>query len=686
MKISMNWLREYVDVDLPVRELVDRLTMIGLVCETWESRGDDAVLDLETYANRPDTLGHLGVARELAAALGLPLKEPAWPLVHLPEPTSCLAEVQIDDPDLCPRYTGLVVRGVKIGPSPEALRKKIEAMGLRSTSNIVDVSNVVLFATGHPIHAFDLGRLSGGRIVIRRARKGESIRTLDGKQVALAPEMLVIADEKRPVAIAGVMGGEETGITENTQDVFIESAVFDPVSIRLTRRALDLQTDASYRYERGVDIAFAPQAAVMAASLMAQFGGRVSQGILDVYPKPRKPKEIVLRAKRVSDLLGVAVEPGFIEKTLADLGFGLKVKSQGHWHVAVPSFRVDIEREADLVEEVARFFGYDKIPSILPSFEVLDPIPSEKDRIDRLSTQLFHHGFDEVVNQSFADPEREAAFITDAAPVALRNPFSVHASVLRTSLVPGLLQNAAHNRNRGAEGVHVFEVGNVYFRPGETGAVEECRLGLLSTGPLGGPHWKVKPEQTSVHRLKGAVEAAFEALRYTPLAFERAGHPFFEEGAAVAVVYKGERIGILGRVRASLLALDEIKGPVFAAEISLGWLLAKQPLPFAYAPLPKLPAVVRDLSFLVDRARPYQEIRLAVERTSAPHLESFDVVDRYDGPNVPEGLTSLTLRFVFRSPKATLQAEEVDRSERKIVKALKTAFEIRLREGGTRDD
>jgi len=681
MKISLNWLRDYVDLDLGPRELVDRMTMIGLVAERWEERDGDVVLDLETYANRPDTLGHLGVAREVAALLDRPLKEPDWPLVDLGLPTSGLIDVEIDDEDLCPRYAGIVVRGVRVGPSPEALRARVEAMGLRSTSNVVDVTNAVLFATGQPIHAFDLAKLAGPRIVVRRARRGEKLLTLEGREASLDPEMLVIADEKRPVALAGIIGGLETAVSGETRDVFIESATFNPASVRRTRKALGLQTDASYRFERGTDVGFPPRAAVMAASLMAAFGGRASQGVVDVYPAPRKPRVILLRAGRVAGLLGVDVPAPFIEGKLAGLGFALKPSTKNGWRVSVPSFRIDIETEADLIEEVARFYGYDKIPSVLPPLEVLDNSSTDRDRLRRLAQALLRCGYDEVINQSFADPEREAVFGSGREPVALRNPFSVHAGVLRTSLLPGLLQNLAHNRNRGTEGVHIFEVGNVYASRGEEPPREDLALGLLTAGPLPGTDWKAKSRPTDIFRLKGAVEEALESLRYAPLAFVPTDHPFFDEGAAA--IYKGETVGVLGRVRRPLLDLAEVKGPVYGAEIDLGKVLEKTPQPFAYAPLPKFPAVVRDLSFLVDRSVPYQDIKQAVERAGAAHLESFEVVDRYAGPNIPADRTSLTMRFVFRSPKATLLAEDVDKSERKILKALQTAFKVRLREGGT---
>ncbi|MCX6564595.1 MAG: phenylalanine--tRNA ligase subunit beta [Candidatus Aminicenantes bacterium] len=681
MKISLNWLKDYVDIGLPLRELLDRLTMIGLVAEDREEKAGDVILDVETYANRPDTLGHLGMAREVGAMLHSPLKDQTWPLTDLPVRTSELVDVQILDEDLCPRYCGVVVKGVKTGPSPDWLRVRIEAMGLKPINNIVDVSNYVLFATAQPIHAFDLSRIAGPRILIRRAKKGETIRTLEGKTVALSPEMLVIADEKKPVAIAGVIGGEDSAVTAETQDVFIESATFDPASVRRTRKALEIQTDAAYRFERGADISFAPQAALMAASLLTRFGGKVAREPVDVYPRPRKPKEIVLRSRRIADLLGVEVGDAFVEKTLEDLGFALKANQQGLWRVQVPFFRVDIEREADLIEEIARFFGYDKIPAVVPPFDILEAVPSDKDRLRKLNEGLFHYGFDEVINQSFADPERESVLRGGKTPVEIRNPISTKASVLRTTLLGGLLENTAWNRNRGQDGVHIFEIGNVYSW-NENAAAEEQGLGLSTAGPLGGPHWKGKPAETDLFHLKGALEAALENLRYAPLVFEEAACAFFEDDYSLAVSFKGQTIGRLGQVHGRLLDLYSVKGPVYAAELNLELLFGKQPRAFEYVPLPRFPGVVRDLSFLVGRDVPYQVIKLAIDKLGLPHLEDFEVIDHYAGANIPKDKKSLSLRFTFRNPKATLVAEDVDKAEQKIVKSLISACKIQLREGG----
>lgn len=681
MKISLDWIRDYVAVDVPRAELLERLTMIGLVADTVEERDGDAVLDLETYANRPDTLGHLGVAREIGAMLGVPLVEPDWPLVELPEATAEIADVQVAAEALCPRYCGLVVRGVPVGPSPEWLSRRVEAMGLRPINNVVDVSNYVLFATAQPIHTFDFGRIGGGRIVVRKAKRGETLVDLDGRTLALEPDMLVIADESRPVALAGVIGGQASGITGATRDVFIESACFDPVSIRRTAKKLGISTDASYRFERGADIGFAPQAALMAASLLVRLGGRASRGLLDRYPRPPKPRTVSLRLRRIVELLGADVPADFVAGVLARLGFRAESAAGGSWRVGVPTFRVDVTREADLIEEVARFYGYDRIPSALTPVRSFAPgVDRKRERLARVRETLLGQGLDEVVNWSFADPERERAAANGRTPVDVQNPISARAAVLRTTLLPGLLDNAAWNLNRGLEGVHVFEMGNVYRWEGGKHR-EDLHLGLLSTGLLPGTSWAAAAGETDFYVLKGAVEALAEALRFEPVAFEEKDHPSFEPGRALAVLYKGREVGRLGALRGSFAEGASVARTVYAAEVDLSALFEMSPRPFEVVPAPKLPGVSRDLSILVDRAVPYGEIARVLGRLDLPLLEGFELRDRYAGPSVPADKVSLTLRFRFRHPQRTLVAEEVDRAEQEIVGHMKSALDIQLREG-----
>jgi phenylalanyl-tRNA synthetase beta chain len=682
MKISQDWIREYLAVALPKAELVDLLTMIGWVPETVEEIGGDLVLDLETYANRPDTLGHLGVARELGALLGLPLVEKDWPLTELAEATADVADVQIPAEDLCPRYCGLVVRGVSVAPSPAWLRRRLEAMGLRPINNVVDVSNYVLFATGQPIHTFDFGRIGGGRIVVRKAKRGETLVDLDGRTLELGPEMLVIADEARPVALAGVIGGQASGITGSTRDVFIESANFDPVSIRQTAKKLGLSTDASYRFERGADVGFAPKGALMAASLLCQMGGKATRGLIDRYPRPAKPQTVRLRLRRIADLLGVDVPESFVAEVLVRLGFRLEAAGAHAWRVEVPTFRVDISREADLIEEVARFYGYDRIPSqVTPVDSFPVAVNRRRERSDRIRETLLAQGFDEVINWSFADPEREAAAASGRTPVGIQNPISNRASVMRTTLIPGLLENAAWNLNRGLEGVHVFEAGNVYDWVGETTHREDLHLGLLTTGLLAGAGFGAPAAETDFFVVKGAIEAVLESLRFDPAVFEERDHPSFEPGRALAVLYKGQPVGHLGLVRQSFAATISVERPVYAAEIDLAALFGKMPRPFEVVPVPKFPGIVRDLSFFVGREVAYGTVAQVLGRLDQALLEGFALVDRFAGPPVPPDKVSLTVRLHFRHPQRTLVAGEVDRAVQDIVGHLRSALGIQIREG-----
>ncbi len=686
MKISLDWLRECLEAEVPASQVIETLERIGLVVEDREEKEGDIVLEVETYSNRPDTLGHLGMARELAAALGLRLKERDWPLSELSTRTADLVDVQIWDEDLCPRYCGAIVKGVKVGPSPAWLRKRIESMGLNPVNNVVDVTNYVLFSTSQPIHAFDLDKIGGAKVIIRRAKKGERLLSLEGSDLDLTPDMLVIADETRPIALAGVIGGQASAVTEETKDVFIESAYFHPVSVRKTRKAAGLQTDASYRFERGADIAFPPQAARMAASLLAQFGGRVCEEPVDVFPLPSKKKGIVLRHRRIAELLGVDVDKDFIERTLRDLEFGLESKQPGVWQVKVPTWRVDIDREADLVEEVARFFGYERIPSVLPPLQIVDPIPDKiRERAKQIRPLLFHYGFNEVINFSFSDAERERLLATGLEPVEIRNPISARASLLRTTLLGGLLETAAWNRNRGQEAIQVFEMGKVYFRE-DRDFREKLALGLLSTGMRGEPHWKTSSGEADFFQLKGECEALLRQFRYEPFSFERSEHPIFESGSCLALAFKEEKIGCLGRVAGRMREAFDLKQAVWVAEIDLDLLFGKQPRPFVYQPVAKYPSIIRDVSLLVPREAVYQDIQKAIEKLPLPILEEVQLIDRYSGESVPQDKISLSFRFIYRHLQRTLLAEEVDKAEQQVLNRLKKVFGVQLREGGKIDN
>jgi len=682
MKISIDWLKDYISLDLSDTQVISTLNRIGMLVDEWEETEDDTILELETYANRPDTLGHLGVARELAAALGLPLNMPDVSIVENDKQIAEHFDIQIMDEDLCPRYCGMIVSGIEVGPSPDWLQKRLRALGLAPVNNVVDVTNYVLFATAQPIHAFDLAKLKGSKIMVRRAKRGEGMRTLEGRDVVLSQDMLVIADEKDPVALAGVIGGEKSAVSEETRDVLIESAYFDPVSVRQTWKKAGVQTDASYRFERGADIKFPPHAAALAATLLTQMGGVAYQGMLDVYPKPARPKTVVIRHHRILELLGAEIEEAFVTKTLKDLEFQLKEQQPGIWQVTVPTFRVDIEREADLIEEIARFFGYENIPSQLPMWETVDLSQDRKRSLETGLRQLmFHQGFDEVMNYSFTDPAKEELFRRDRGAIAIRNPISTRAALLRTTLLNGLLQTVVWNKNRGAEGVHVFELGHI-FSQDEEDKRELQAMGMITWGALEAPHWQGPGLTTDFFHLKGTCESLVASLGYQAVSFQSRDHPFFEAGHALALHLKGAEAGILGLLKPEILEAYDLNEPVWAAEIDLDVAFEIQPHVFRCVPVVKYPSVIRDVSFLIDRGVPYQSIKEILDRLKLPYLERYTLYDRYTGTGVPEGKVSLSLRFVFRHPQKTLQAGEVDALQEKIGKALRSNFEIQLREGG----
>jgi phenylalanyl-tRNA synthetase beta chain len=497
--------------------------------------------------------------------------------------------------------------------------------------------------------------------------------------------MLVIADEKKPVALAGVIGGEESSVTEETKDVFIESAYFDPVSVRKTGKRASVQTDASYRFERGADISFPPQAALMAASLLSQLGGKVAKGIIDVYPKPRKPKTVLLRHHRITELLGVEIDDDFIMKILSDLELSIELQQEGIWQVKLPFFRVDIEREADLIEEIARFYGYDKIPAQLPPIRELEPLRSPRRIIiERIRQILLSHGLDEVVNLSFSDIEEEKTFKGSQKAIGIRNPISSRAAYMRTTLMGGLLQNISWNKNRGAEGVHIFEIGNVYSWKEEK-CQERLSLCMVSVGDLGYGHWQTNNERTDFFHLKGISEDLLVHLKYQPISFSEKPHPFFEQDYSLSLNHKGEEIGNIGLLRKEICEAYSIKEDVWAACIDLNTLLDRQTLSFQYSPVIKFPSISRDLAFVGDRKIPFSQVEEEIEKMAIPFLEKLVLSDRFSGKSIPEGKVSLMFRFVFRHPQRTLHASEVDSMQQKVIEVLGSKFGFQLREGGEID-
>src|SRR6266436_4960833 len=714
MLISYHWLSEFLKITLPPRELADRLTGAGLAVEGIHTANNDFILDFDLTSNRPDCLSHLGIAREVAVIEQQELFIRNAPVFDISGKTSDNIAVQIDDPELCPRYTARIVRGVKIGPSPHWLRQRLESIGQRPINNVADITNYVLHELGQPLHAFDLAKLKDQQIVVRRARAGEKLRTLDGVDRPLDTEMLVIADSERPVALAGIMGGEESEISNSTVDVLIESAHFQPASVRVTSRRLGLRTEASSRFERGVDPEGVIRAQERCVSLICEIAsGTATIDTLDLYPNPSPSRNAFIRRERVAALTGVAVLDEEIERILTALGFALldrrigadtEVEFNGdlleeiHYHsresflFRAPTWRFDIEREEDLIEEVVRHAGFDRIQAALPPTSLAGEYQPSERRRREVRNSLRSLGFDEAINFSFIDSSNDDRFkLLPALSVArsnvepfvtLQNPILEGVSRMRPTLLPGLLHSLRHNLNRGNRNVSLFEIGNV-FAGGETpGSLprEHESLALLGTGGA------LLEDQAAIQRdlnffdLKGAVESACSAMRLAGLNFRPASVLHLREGQSAAIFVGEQEVGTIGRLADSVAAEHKFRQPVFVAELDLTILLDLPETPVRYSPVARYPSVVRDSSFVVSRSTTFDHVMQAIA-TNAPELcRNAVFVAVYEGANLPQGRKSVTLRFEYRADDRTLTDDEVDALHEELVGKLRTILDADLRE------
>jgi phenylalanyl-tRNA synthetase beta chain len=702
MDISYNWLRELTEVGLPPRELAERLTMAGLAVDAVKESGDDFVLEFDLTSNRPDCLSHLGIAREAAALTGAAVKLPGLTTQSVGGKAEQFTAVEIEDPQLCPRYAARVVRGVKIAPSPEWLVERLQAIGQRPINNVADITNFVMHEMGQPLHAFDLAKLAEFRIVVRRARAGEKLKTLDGVERELDGQTLVIADAVRAVAVAGVMGGEETEISDGTVDVLVESAYFDPQSVRRTSKLLGLQTEASYRFERGVDYEGVRRAQDRCVALICELaGGTATEDAIDVYPKRLVPPTVRLRPRRVEELTGLSVPAEESLRILQSLGFESAPNgAQGdELSFGVPTWRTDVKIEEDLVEEVARVYGYDKIEEALPP----SPVTGEYlvgDRRRRAARQVLSaSGFNEAVSISFIE---ESSAVTESgessfepvpglqqvegegAFVTLSNPIIEGARLMRPSLLPGLLEATRHNFNHGTRDVRLFETGRVFAASGASEGNDESRpneveaFALVITGEAL-EEGKAAGRPADFFDLKGALEAAADAMRVGELEFESAAVPHLREGQSARVKLGGREVGNAGRLSEELAARHKFRQPVYVAEVSLSALLATGERPARYAPLPRFPGVARDVSLVAERRVAFGEMRRAILSLDIEECRGVALVDVYEGANLPEGKRSLTLRVEYRADERTLRDEEVDAMHARVVAALEGEFGAQLR-------
>lgn len=682
MKVSLNWLREFVEAPAGPDELGRALVGAGIGVEAVTTLDRDAVLELEVTTNRPDCLNHYGVAREVAAVCGKPLKPLSIAVEESGSPAAGAVSIEIADPDLCARYCGRVVRSVQVKPSPEWLISRLEAVGIRSINNVADATNYVLMELGHPLHAFDLGKLRERRIMVRRARPGEHLRTLDGVDRTLSVDNLVIADGKLPVALAGVMGGEESEISSATREVLLESAWFDPLSVRRTSKAHGLHTEASHRFERGADIRMAPAALDRTAQLIAELaGGEVLPGIVDVYPRPREGAEIRFRASEIRRHLGTEIPGEEVESILRVLGFMISEDGAGAWRVRVPSFRVDVQREIDLVEEIARIHGYDRLPARIraaaPRVE-RDPRRERELEVARVLTSL---GYREIIATSMVDPAEGARF-TDRAPVILENPLSQEASAMRASAVPGMLRALGWNLDRNQRDTRLYEVGRVYeARPASAvpgilpGEQRVLTLGL--SGHRRAPTVHDGEKALDFFDLKGDLELFLRTFEIAGLSFEAgvqaAGARYYESGQGGRFVDAHGTLGSFGQLGREVAADYKLRQPVWIAEIDLGRLLEYPLKTRSFRPFSRFPAVERDFSLVLPDAVKYAQVSRALDALGLAWIRSFAPVDRFPSGGtrgIPAGHYSLLLRVVFQSPERTLTSEEVDEHSRRLLAAI----------------
>lgn len=631
----------------------------------------DTIVELEVTPNRPDCLSMVGVAREVGAITGKAASVPASSPPESTIPVADAVSVEIADPDLCPRYTARLIRGVTIGPSPEWLAERVTAAGARPVNNIVDITNYVMFELGQPLHAFDAATITRrhgkAAIIVRRATEGERLRTLDGQDRVLDAEMLVIADDSGAVALAGVMGGENTEVSETTVDILLESACFDPGSVSRTSRSLGLISEASTRFERGVDPEGCVAAVDRAAALMAELaGGVVDAGVVDVYPVPASPSDLELRIERLNAVLGTEI--GADEAAAILRALGLRVAEgapAGTLAITVPTFRPDLEREIDLVEEVVRVWGMERVPATLPGGRGrVGRLDSRQRWLRRIDATMRAAGLNETMTYSFVDPadlERVRMSLPEGEVLAeLVNPMSEEQAVMRTSLLPGLLRSVSYNQRRGVSDVQLYEIGTVFVTsPGRKLPREHTSLAGVMCGMWSRPGWTGEAAELDFFDGKGVLEALAEELHPRRFQVRSAEMAWLQPGRSAEIVVDGTVAGWLGEVHPSVADAFEAEVPVVAFELSVEALLAAARTDRVYSEVPRHPAVTLDVALVVDESVSAERVEQAITKAGGALLDSVRLFDVYRGRGIPDGSKSLAWALSYRAPDRTLTDDEV---------------------------
>ena len=663
MKILLSWLNDYIDTGLSADQTAEILSDLGFPLEGIDYLDNDAVLDVEISSNRGDCLGLIGIAREISVATGKPLKIPEVTLPESKNTAAKFTEVQIDEPELCRRYTARIIEGVKVGPSPDWLKNRLEALGLRSVNNIVDATNYAMLETSQPPHAFDYDKITDGKIIVRKAIPGERLTSIDGTKCELTPDMLIIADSQAPIAIAGVMGGLETEVSDATTTILLEDAHFDPVTVRTASRKLALPSDAAFRFERSVDIETIEWSSKRTAQLITQLaGGKAAKGVVDVYPSKPKPKKVTLRPTRLNNLLGIEVPPDRIIEILSALSLA-PVQKGDSITCSIPSWRHDIYREADLIEEVARVHGYDKIPTDKKIHVEVLPVDPRQKLSQSLATFLNGCGFYETINVTFVD-ESVANLFSTGDHLAVKDASRKSANLLRQSLLGSLFTVLKTNLNAGNTPCRIFELADT-FAHGDGATDERTMLAMVTDSDL--------------RTLRGVVEGLIKTLdKNTAVTFKPADLPWADTGAQIMV--DGDVLGSAGSVSKKVCDKFDLKSTTACgAEIDFTKLMALQPRQIKIKPTPRFPAIERDLSLIVNEDLAWDNILAVVAKDSPAELEDVRFVGIYRGKGIAAGKKSLTLSLRFRDDEGTLTHETVDKFEAVIVKNLTKSVAAELR-------
>lgn len=677
MKVTYNWLKDYVDIKITAKELADKLTMAGLEVTSFEKAEGDWVFEFEVTSNRPDLLSVIGIAREVAAITGKKLK--VHPRSWMLDAAKIKAqgsrfkaqkiEIKIQDKRDCPLYSATEILDVKICPSPLWLKRRLELVGIRSVNNIVDITNYVMLETGQPLHAFDLNKLADNTIFVRRGKEGEKILTIDGEVRNLTKEALVIADKEKPIALAGIMGGKDSEITQNSKDILLEAAIFNPLTVRRGRQRLGLSSESSYRFERGVDWQGLVSAVAQVINLILEIaGGRFvsRQVVKGSRLSTQRKKTIMLKTESIGRILGQEYSISAIQRVLSALGFGVK-KGNGVLKVVCPSFRMDVSDSIDLIEEVARICGYENIPKTLPKIIPQEDVCLAFEREKCIKDILISQGLDEAITLSLMSKEKLSLWgYQEPQLITIANPLTREQEVLRLSLIPSLVTCISYNLNQKQENIRIFEIAKI-FSPSQKNNQEQLSLSIC-----------LLAEDLNVLHLKGILELLLERLNIKNFEFSQALDnlaPYFQKEASLSVMVNKEVLGAVGIIRSDILERLDIQKDILAAELNLDALFAAiTEEPRRYIPLPLYPQVRRDMSIILKEDIPAGEILLKIKESNIPYLAQINLKDYYLGEQIPEGFKGITLSCVYQAIDHTLTSEEVEQAYQKVLDILKIEF------------